>query len=83
MVDGTRCPSRMIGSTRELGSLMPKDRFSGMERSSEKNSNLRSQFDCGSDRDGVKGQDERQSTAPLTPSRPPEGDFAREFKKRP
>ena len=54
--------------------------FSGMERSSEKNSDLRSQFDCGSGRDGVKGQDERQSTAPLTPSRPPEGDSARKLK---
>jgi hypothetical protein len=28
MADGTsRLPSKMIGSTRELGSLMPKDRF--------------------------------------------------------
>ena len=42
-----------------------------MERSSEKSSELRSQFDCRSGRDGVKGQDERQRTAPLTPSRPP------------
>jgi hypothetical protein len=72
----------MIGSTRELGSFMPKDRFSGMERSSEKNSDLRSKFDYGSGRDGVKGQDERQSTAPLTPSRPPEEVSARESKKR-
>jgi len=56
--------------------------FSGMERSSEKNSDLRSKCDCGSGRDGVKGQDERQSTAPLTPSRPPQGDFARKLKKR-
>jgi hypothetical protein len=83
MADGTsRLPSKMISSTRELGLLMPKDRFSGMERSSEKNSDLRSKFDCGSGRDGVKGQDERQSTAPLTPSRPPQEDFARELKKR-
>ena len=29
-------------------------------------------LDCRSGRDGVKGQDERQSTAPLTPPRPPQ-----------
>jgi hypothetical protein len=45
-------------------------------------SSIRSQFNGGGGRDGVKGQDERQSTAPLTPPRPPEEDFARELKKR-
>jgi hypothetical protein len=36
-------------------------------------SDRRSQVDCGSGRDGVKGQDERQRAAPLTPSRPQKG----------
>src|SRR6516225_6927484 len=43
-----------------------------MEQSSEKTSELCSQVDCRRGRDGVKGQDERQRTAPLTPSRPPQ-----------
>jgi hypothetical protein len=42
-------------------------RFSTMERSSEKNSDLRSQLNCEGMGGGVKDQDERQSTAPLTP----------------
>src|SRR6516164_5577456 len=41
-----------------------------MEQSSEKTSELCSQVDCRSGQDGVKGQDERQRTAPLTPPRP-------------
>jgi hypothetical protein len=44
-----------------------------MERSSEKNSDLRSKANCDGEDSGVKGQDERQSAAPLTPeSSPPE-----------
>src|SRR6516162_4015836 len=49
-----------------------QDGFSHMEQSSEKTSELCSQVDCRRGRDGVKGQDERQRTAPLTPSRPPQ-----------
>src|SRR6516165_7267782 len=47
-----------------------QDGFSDMEQSSEKTSELCSQVDCRSGQDGVKGQDERQRTAPLTPPRP-------------
>src|SRR6516162_9393554 len=47
-----------------------QDGFSHMEQSSEKTSELCSQVDCRSGQDGVKGQDERQRTAPLTPPRP-------------
>ena len=47
-----------------------KNGFPIMERSSEKNSDLRSQADCPSGRSLVKGQDERQSAAPLTTPRP-------------
>ena len=47
-----------------------QDGFSHMEQSSEKTSELCSQVDCSSGQDGVKGQDERQRTAPLTPPRP-------------
>src|SRR6516162_2728669 len=58
--------------TCELGSFSYARRFSDMEQSSEKTSELCSQVDCRSGQDGVKGQDERQRTAPLTPSRPPQ-----------
>src|SRR6516162_8727667 len=58
--------------TCELGSFSHAKRFSDMEQSSEKTSELCSQVDCRSGQDGVKGQDERQRTAPLTPSRPPQ-----------
>jgi hypothetical protein len=52
----------------ELWSLMQKqDGLSNMERSSEKNSDLRSRVNCEGVETGVKGQDERQKTAPLTP----------------
>jgi len=44
-----------------------------MGRSSEKNSDLRPQLDSGRGRSGVKGQDERQSSAPLTPLPPLRG----------
>ena len=53
-----------------------QDGFLFIERSSEKTSELRSPVDCRRGQDGVKGQDERQRTAPLTPSRPPEEFFA-------
>src|SRR5208283_4092507 len=67
-----RWPSKVIEIQRaSLGRLAVQDGFPDMERSSEKNSDLRSQLDCGSGRRGVKGQDERQRTAPLTPPRPP------------
>src|SRR6516162_6251008 len=56
--------------TCELGSFSHAKRFSDMEQSSEKTSELCSQVDCRSGQDGVKGQDERQRTAPLTPPRP-------------
>ena len=46
---------------------MAYTRFSGMERSSDKNSDLRSRMQCEAVSGGVKGQDERQNTAPLTP----------------
>ena len=46
---------------------MAYTRFSGMERSSDKNSDLRSRMQCEAGSGGVKGQDERQNTAPLTP----------------
>jgi hypothetical protein len=47
-----------------------KDRFPDMVRISERTSEIRTNHNGGSGRVGVKGQDERQSTAPLTPTRP-------------
>jgi hypothetical protein len=47
-----------------------------MERSSEKNSDLRSQVNWEGEDSGVKGQDERQSAAPLTPKSSPQEIFA-------
>ena len=47
-----------------------KDRFPDMVRISERTSEIRTHANGGSGRAGVKGQDERQSTAPLTPARP-------------
>ena len=41
-----------------------------MVRISERTSEIRTHANGGSGRIGVKGQDERQSTAPLTPTRP-------------
>jgi hypothetical protein len=53
--------------------MQKQEAFSTMERSSEKNSDLRSRLNDEGEDSGVKGQDERQSTAPLTPeSSPPE-----------
>src|SRR5271165_428884 len=49
-----------------------------MVRISERTSEIRTHANCESGRDGVKGQDERQSTAPLTPPRPPR-ELARSF----
>src|SRR5579859_7327164 len=46
---------------------MAHTHFSTMERSSEKNSDLRSPSKCEAVSGGVKGQDERHRTAPLTP----------------
>src|ERR1700758_2818010 len=46
---------------------MAYTRFSDMERSSENNSDLRSQLKCQGVSGGVKGQDERHRTAPWTP----------------
>jgi hypothetical protein len=43
-----------------------------MERSSEKDSDLRSRFNCGGGQDGVKSRDERPQTVPLTAASPPE-----------
>jgi hypothetical protein len=56
-----------------LWSLTQKqDGLSTMERSSEKNSDLRSQANCEGEDSGVKGQDERQNAAPLTPESSPQ-----------
>jgi hypothetical protein len=85
MVGGT-CwlPSKLIEIQRaSLGRLAMQDGFSVMGRSSEKTSELLPQIDCESVRDGVKGQDERQSTAPLTPSRTQQVFFAPLTKKHP
>jgi len=50
----------------ELWSLMQKqDGFSMMERSSEKNSDLRSRVNCEGVETGVKGRDERQKNGAL------------------
>jgi hypothetical protein len=48
-----------------------QDGFPIRVRISESTSAIRTEFDHASGREGVKGRDERQSTAPLTPSRPP------------
>src|ERR1039458_884802 len=66
-----------------LWSLMQKqDGFSMMERSSEKNSDLRSRVNCEGVETGVKGRDERQKTAPLTPVSTPKRFFALFSRKR-
>src|ERR1035438_2541693 len=72
MVGGT-CwlPSKMIENQgASLGRLAMKDRFSAMVRISERTSEIRTHANGASGRIGVKGQDKRQSTAPLTPTRP-------------
>src|SRR6185312_17282475 len=48
-----------------------KERFPAMVRISERTFEIRTKLNGDSGRVGVKGQDERQSTAPLTPTRPP------------
>ena len=72
MVGGTsRLPSKVIENQgASLGRLAMKDRFPAMVRISERTSEIRTHANGGSGRVGVKGQDERQSTAPLTPPRP-------------
>jgi hypothetical protein len=59
-----------------------RDVFSTMEQSSEKNSDLRSQANCEDELAGVKGQDERQNTAPLTPANSPADIPTLFFRKR-
>ena len=73
MVDGTSgLPSKMIENQgASLGRLAIQNRFPTMVRISESTSKIRTKLDGGSGRDGVKGPDERQRAAPLTPSRPP------------
>jgi hypothetical protein len=56
--------------------MQKQDGFSMMERSSEKNSDLRSRVNCEGVETGVKGRDERQRTAPLTPVSTPKRFFA-------
>jgi hypothetical protein len=56
--------------------MQKQDGLSNMERSSEKNSALRSRVNCEGVQTGVKGQDERQKTAPLTPLSTPMRFFA-------
>ena len=51
--------------------LAMQERFPAMVRISESTSEIRTASHGGRGRDGVKGRDERQTTAPLTPSRPP------------
>ena len=64
-------PSKVIENQgASLGRLAMKDRFPAMVRISERTSEIRTHANGGSGRVGVKGQDERQSTAPLTPPRP-------------
>jgi len=54
----------------------PKPKPAVMERSSEKNSALRSRLKLNGVGSGVKGRDERQSTVPLTPLPTPTPHFA-------
>jgi len=54
-----------------------------MERSSEKNSDLRSKANCEGEDSDVKGQDERQNTAPLTSESSPKNILALFFEKQP
>src|ERR1022692_2824924 len=56
--------------------MQKQDGLSNMERSSEKNSDLRSRVNCEGAETGVKGRDERQRTAPLTPLSTPKRFFA-------
>jgi hypothetical protein len=56
--------------------MQKQDGFSMMERSSEKNSDLRSRVNCEGVETGVKSRDERQKTAPLTPVSTPKRFFA-------
>ena len=72
MVGGTsRLPSKVIeNQDASLGRLARKDRFPAMVRISERTAEIRTHANGGSGRVGVKGQDVRPSTAPLTPTRP-------------
>jgi hypothetical protein len=56
--------------------MQKQDGFSMIERSSEKNSDLRSRVNCEGLETGVKGRDERPKTAPLTPASTPKRFFA-------
>ena len=56
---------------RAQGRFAKQDRFPAMVRISESTSEIRTKFNGGRGRGGVKGRDERQSTAPLTSPRPP------------
>ena len=63
MVDGTLGPSKMIGSTRELGSFSDARGFSTMEGISERTSEIPSCSNGGFGKAGVKGRDERKGRA--------------------
>src|ERR1035438_4697389 len=62
--------------------MQKQDGLSNMERSSEKNSDLRSLVNCEGVQTGVKGRDERQKTAPLKPASTPMRFFAPFSRKR-
>jgi len=63
-------PSKVIENQSESsGRLAMQDGFSNMGASSEKTSEPPPTVDCDGDRSGVKGQNERHKTAPLTPPR--------------
>jgi hypothetical protein len=79
LMEPKRLPSRVIESNlRVQGHLAKQDGFQLWNEAQKKH---RSQVDGESVRPGVKGRDERQTTAPLTPARTPQGDFACSVRK--
>ena len=70
MVDGTKVAIESDEDTKPGSGRFANERHPVMGTSSEKTSELVPQYKGRSGRNGVKGPDERQQTAPLTPSRP-------------
>jgi hypothetical protein len=67
------CHRKMIHSTREPGSLTQNQDGFQLWDESQKELEIRSQANCEAEDCAVKGRDDRQRTAPLTPqSSPPE-----------
>ena len=82
LVEPKRLPSKLIHQRASLGRLARQDGFPGYGTKLRKTSELRSHLHSRGGGNGVKGQDERQKTAPLTPFPPPQELFAPKANKK-